>query len=130
MSKQDVKVKQGGTERTDSGPVRTPVVDIYETESGLTVVAEMPGVEPDAVAVEVEKGVLTISGQVKPPQPDGYNPLYEGINPSGNFFRAFALSDEIDRDATTATLKDGVLTVVLPKAPEARSRKIKVEPGP
>ncbi len=130
MSKQDVQVKQGAAERTDSGPVRSPLVDIYETETGLTVVAEMPGVDPETVGVEVEKGVLTISGQVKAEEAAGFAPLYEGFGPASNFFRAFALSDEIDRDATTAALKDGVLTVVLPKAPQARTRKIKVEGGP
>ncbi len=130
MGKETIQVKPGSAEPAEGGALRTPYVDIYQTDAGLTVVAEMPGVEQDSIGVQVEKGVLTISGRAEPPNLSGYNALYEGVPLGGNFFRAFALSDEVDRDKATATLRDGVLTVVLPRAPQARSRKITVEPGP
>ncbi|MCG3180191.1 MAG: Spore protein SP21 [Phycisphaerae bacterium] len=123
----DVRVTRGKTERTEGGPSRAPYVDIYETESGLTLVAELPGVSADGLAVEVEKGVLTISGKADAPALEGYRPVYEGMALGGSFFRAFALSDEVDREATTASLKEGVLTVQMPKAPQARTRRIDVE---
>ena len=129
-SNQSVRVRQGATERADGGPTRTPYVDIYETADGLTVVAEMPGVDRDSVRVEVEKGVLTISGRPEPMNVEGYRPIYEGLDNGGDFFRAFALSDEVDREKTTASLRDGVLTVVLPKAAQARTVQIPVQAGP
>jgi HSP20 family molecular chaperone IbpA len=125
----DIQVTEGRTERTESGPTRTPFVDIHETEEGLTLVAEMAGVDAESLQVEVERGVLTISGQAKAPELGGLRPVYEGMAVGGEFFRAFALSDEIDREKTAASLKDGLLTVTLPKAPEARTRKIPVQPG-
>lgn len=125
----NVHVRQGTTERTEGGPTRTPLVDIYETDAGLTLIAEMPGVDNESVEVEVEKGVLTIRGKAKAPETAGYAPLYEGMAIGGDFYRAFALSDEVDRDKTTASLKDGLLTVQLPKAEQARTRRIKVQAG-
>lgn len=125
-----VRVGQGPAERTQTGATRSPFVDIFETGDGLTVVAEMPGVAAEDVNVQVEKGVLTIAGGGVASGPEGFQPIYEGIPASGGFFRAFALSDEIDRERATAKMKDGVLTVTLPKAEQAKTRKIPVQAGP
>jgi HSP20 family molecular chaperone IbpA len=77
--------------------------------------------------VEVDKGVLTITGQVTWAQPgEGYSPTYVGFSP-GSFFRAFALSDEIDREKITAQMTAGVLTLHLPKAESARTRQIPIQ---
>jgi len=105
----------------------TPLVDIYETDNELVVVAELPGASEDDIAVRVDKGVLTIEAQAKFPTPGaGYARTYVSFEP-GQYFRAFALSDEVDRERITASVANGVLTVHLPKAEVARTRKIEIK---
>jgi HSP20 family molecular chaperone IbpA len=122
-----VREGDGRAERTSGVPARSPFVDIYETADGLTVVADLPGVPADAVQVQVERGVLTLVGRASAEDLSGWRPIHEGLNLGGEFFRAFALSDEVDREKITARLANGVLTVVLPKAPQARTRKIPIQ---
>jgi HSP20 family molecular chaperone IbpA len=101
----------------------TPPVDIYETRDGLVVLADLPGVDKEDLDVRVDNNILTIrahsshggSGDV------GYRE-YE----LQNFFRQFELSDRVDQTRITADLKHGVLTLHLPKAEEAKARKIEV----
>lgn len=105
----------------------SPLVDIYEGENEVVVVAEVPGASRDDVSVQVDKGVLTIEADAKFQTPDKSSArIYVGFEP-GRFFRAFALSDEIDREKITASVSNGVLTVRLPKAEAAKSRKIEVK---
>jgi len=105
----------------------TPLVDIYETSEGTTVLlAEVPGATTEGVDVRVEKGVLTIyaDGRGAPPG-ENYTPTYTGFA-TGEYFRAFALSDGVDRDRIDASLTDGVLTLRLPRAAAAQTRKIEI----
>jgi len=102
----------------------TPAVDIYETEDGLTVVADMPGVKRDDLNVQVENNVLTIQGITSFPQRK--NPRLEEYR-LYNFFRQFELTDEVDHDRITAELKHGVLTLHLPKAEHAKPKRIDVK---
>lgn len=105
-----------------------PAVDIYETQDGTTMmVAELPGAKTESVDIRVDKGVLTIYADGRLPEiGKDYTRTYTGFV-SGEFFRAFALSDEIDRDKIEAAFKDGVLTVTLPKAAAMASRKIEIK---
>ena len=105
-----------------------PLVDIYEAADGATVlVAEVPGAGPDKVDVRVDKGVLTIRADGSLPEvPEGFSRLYVGFA-GGEYFRAFALSDEVDRDKIEATLGGGLLTLRLPRAAAAQSRKIEIK---
>lgn len=105
----------------------TPLADIYETQDGTTILAvELPGVNPESVEIKVDKGVLTIKADAALPDVgEGYAETYVGFT-SGQFFRAFALSDEVDRDKIDASLADGLLTLTLPKAAAARTRKIEI----
>lgn len=108
----------------------TPLVDIYEQADGTTVlVAEVPGAKASSVDVRVDKGVLTITadGRREPPGEE-YAPVYTGFT-TGQFFRAFALSDEVDRDKIQASLSDGLLTIRLPRAQAAQTRKIQIAEG-
>ncbi len=108
----------------------TPLVDIYEQADGTTVlVAEVPGAKSESVDVRVDKGVLTLAadGQ-REPMGDQYARTYTGFM-GGQFFRAFALSDEVDRDNIQASLADGLLTVRLPRAVAAQTRKIEITGG-
>lgn len=106
-----------------------PLVDIYETEDGTNLVAELPGVKREDVKIEVDKGVLTLSGTTSWEVPgEGYTRTFVGFTP-GAFFRAFALSDEVDRDKITASFANGVVVLKLPKAEAAKPRKIEISSG-
>jgi HSP20 family protein len=101
-----------------------PAVDIYEDESGLVIVADLPGVKREDVSAAVEAGVLTLAGQVQRPATDE-TVLYSEYEPV-SFRRTFALGESLDPAGIDATLKNGVLTVRLPKAESAKTRRITV----
>jgi HSP20 family protein len=102
-----------------------PVTDIFETSDALKVILEMPGVDKESVDVRVENDVLTIEGLVDFTKYQGLTPLYTEYN-VGNYARSFELSSKIDQERIGAELKDGVITLILPKAEKARPRKITV----
>jgi len=107
----------------------TPPADIYETDNELVLVADVPGVGPEQLNIQVDKGVLTLEATPDVAMPgNDHARTYVGFWP-GTFFRAFALSDEIDRDGISAEIANGVVTVHLPKAPSARSRTIEIKTG-
>jgi HSP20 family molecular chaperone IbpA len=127
---QEVQVQQkreAEKERESTTPARRylPVTDIFETEQALTVVLEMPGVTKESVDVRVENNVLSIEGQVDLSKYQGLAPLYIEYN-VGHYARSFQLSSKIEQDRITAELKDGVMTLVLPKAEKAKPRRISV----
>jgi HSP20 family protein len=100
-----------------------PAVDIYETQEGLTVLADLPGVNQDTLEVRVDNNVLTIRGMSHHMAPG--DPVYREYE-LVHFFRQFELGEKIDQSHIAAELKQGVLTVQLPKAPEAKPRTIAV----
>jgi HSP20 family protein len=102
-----------------------PVTDIYETEQALTLVMEMPGVSKDGLVVNVDSSILTIEGRINFDRYEGLQPLYTEYN-IGPYSRSFRLPSQIDQDRITAEITDGVVTLVLPKAEEARPRRITV----
>ena len=108
-------------------PARTfvPTADIFETEAALTVVLEMPGVDKSNVDISVEDGVLTIQGRLDFSKYEGMQPVYTEYN-IGHYRRSFSLSNKIDQNKIGADLTDGVLTLVLPKAEEAKPRRITI----
>jgi HSP20 family protein len=114
-------------QRTGPRPVFVPPADIYETGDNIVVLAEMPGVAPDGVDITLERRVLTIRGRSAANDPAGYQRVYNEYA-DGDYERVFTLSENIDRDRIEATLKDGVLNLVLPKAETAKARKIELKP--
>jgi len=114
-----------GVERTRPRKVYTPAVDILERKDEIVVTADMPGVDERSVDITLEKNVLSIAGTVELPSAGGHRPTLAeyGI---GDYQRAFTLSGEVDRDRIQATVKNGVLRLVLPKAAAAKTRKIEV----
>jgi len=116
------------TERAEDRPVFTPYVDIYEDEEGLTLVADLPGVPPDGVDVHVEKETLMIKGRVPEQKLEQGQIVYSEYQ-SGDYERAFTISHAVDASKIEAAMKDGVLTVRLPKAEQAKERKIPVRSG-
>lgn len=115
-------------ERTRSRKVFIPRVDIYETDKTIELLADMPGIDDKNVDVTLEKNVLTIYGRVEAVQPEGFNLTYAEYD-TGDFERSFTLSDEIDREKIGAKVKNGVLSLSLPKAEKAMTRKIEVKVG-
>jgi HSP20 family protein len=102
----------------------TPPVDIYETADGLVVKADLPGVAKEDLDVRVENGLLTIRGKAAHAAPG--NPVYREYG-LVNFFRQFELNERVDQSKISADLKHGVLTLNLPKAEEAKPRRIEVK---
>ena len=122
QQKREVESKQ---EATIPARVFLPATDIFETDEALTVILEMPGVDKDKVDVKVENDVLTIEGWIDFSRYEGLQPIYTEYN-IGNFARSFQLSSKIDQDRISAELRDGVMTLVLPKSERAKPRKIAV----
>lgn len=123
-----VKEKQEVTspaEQTRPGLIFTPEVDIFEDERQITLLADMPGVGPDDVTIDLSDNVLSISGEVKP---------FEEANEAdvliefeiGRYYRQFTLSEVINQSRIEARLEDGVLRLTLPKAEKAIPRQITV----
>jgi HSP20 family protein len=112
-------------EKTAPGRYFVPNADIHETDDALTVVLEMPGVDRNRLNVSLENDVLRVDGQIDFSKYDGMEPVYTEYN-IGHYTRSFALSKKIDQDGIDAQLEDGVLTLTLPKAAEARVRRIAI----
>src|SRR5246127_5926525 len=112
-------------EATIPARVFLPTADIYETRDALTVILEMPGVEKNNVDVRVEDGVLNVQGRLDLSKYQGLQPLHTEYN-VGHYSRSFQLSSKIDQNSIGAELKDGVLTLTLPKVEDAKPRKIEV----
>jgi len=114
-----------GAQRMPPRPVFLPPADICETNDAIVVMAEMTGVGPDEVDITLERRVLTIRGRSSANEHTGYQRVYNEYA-DGDYERVFTLSEAIDRDKIEASLRDGVLHLVLPKAEPARARKIEL----
>jgi HSP20 family molecular chaperone IbpA len=120
--------EQAQVERTRSATVYTPDVDILEKEESIIVFADMPGADEKSVDITLEKDVLTIYARVEPEVPEKHQLLHAEYG-VGDYQRSFTISDEVDRDKIEARVKNGVLRLVLPKAPAAKTRKIAIQAG-
>jgi len=119
---------QTEAEQTRPGRVFTPPVDIFESETEIIVLADMPGVSSDNVAIDVHNDELKITGEVEPQASENESYILREYE-SGRFHRHFSLSDRIDQGKISASIKDGVLRVVLPKVEKAKPKKIEVKAG-
>jgi len=130
MSPQELQVQEKReVERQQEAtvPARAflPPTDIFESDDVLTLVMEMPGVDREAVDVNVENGVLRVEGRLDFSKYEGMQPVYTEYN-IGHYRRSFSLSSKIEQDRISAQMQDGVLTLLLPKAEEAKPRRISV----
>lgn len=117
-----------GTERIREQITFVPRADIYETDESIYLFVDMPGVSEDGIDITLEKNILTINGNTTQVAPEGYSLAfteYEG----GDYERSFRLATLIERDGIEAVYMDGVLRLVLPKAEEAKVRKISIKAG-
>ena len=129
-SKQELQVQhkrelEKKEEQTVPARIFIPTTDIYETGDSLTVVMEMPGVQKDNIDVAVEDDVLKVYGRLDFSNYEGLQPIYTEYN-IGHYARSFRLSSKIDQSKITASVKDGVLHLVLPKAQQAKPRSISI----
>lgn len=126
METNKIEAVQNGTEQTRTQKLFVPRTDIYESKDHLLLLADMPGVKQDSVDITLEHNILSIYGHVEPPIFEGYTLTHceYGI---GDYRRVFTLSNEIDRQGIQASVKNGVLKLVLPKSKSAIPRKIAVK---
>ena len=124
VATQDVTRTEGTQrQRGDEITIRPPV-DILEAH-GIMVVAEMPGVSKDRLNVHADRNSLTIEGDAVVEMPKGMEAIHADVQ-STHYSRSFVLSGELEADAIDAKLKDGVLTIRIPKRREFPPRKIEV----
>jgi HSP20 family protein len=112
-------------ERTQGGWTYTPAADIWEKDDEMLVYADMPGVAPEDLDIQFENGELRIHGKV-PPRHEKIDFLY-GEYGIGDFYRAFTIGQSIDTNKIRAELRNGVMTLHLPKTAAAKPRRIKVK---
>jgi len=124
-NKKEVEAKK---ELTHAGPVFVPPVDIFENKDALVLIADMPGVTSEGVDIHLKENELTISGRLKKEENRVTTPIYTEYE-SGGYLRSFTLSNVIDQTKIEASMKDGVLKVILPKAEAAKPRLITVKAG-
>lgn len=113
-------------ETTSGRSVFRPWTDVCETENGVVIAVDMPGVGPDDAEITLEKRVLTIRGRSRPRQPEGYRLAYAEYE-EGDYERVFSLSEEIDEAKIKAAVVNGVLMLELPKAEPAKPKRIEVK---
>lgn len=117
------------TERTKDRRTYIPRVDIYEDDqNNLRILADMPGANEKSVSITLEQDVLTIEASVDNVEFSGHTLSYAEYG-VGDYYRAFTLSEKIDREKIEARMKNGVLSILLPKAEPHKTRKIKIQAG-
>jgi HSP20 family protein len=123
--KEKEQIRKPDAEPTKEGVYYSPEVDIYESEEAITLLTDLPGIEKKNLDIDVEDKVLTITGHLAA---DDKQSIYSEYK-SGGYSRTFKLGDTIDQAKISATLKDGVLELVLPKAQKLKPRKIEIAAG-
>ena len=104
-----------------------PAVDVFDNGSEVVIHAELPGAKKEDIDVRVENNVLTLSGQKQRSEETKEEGYYRSERAFGSFSRSFSLPSTVDVSKITAEFNDGVLTLTLPKAEEAKPRQIEVQ---
>lgn len=126
MTTQTAELQTNTAAQTRDLPVVTPATDIYETETGVVLFMDLPGVRQEQVDVTLENRSLEISARRDIPAPAEYQATHREFG-SVEYRRAFTLSDNVDRSKISASLKNGVLRLTLPKAADAQPQKIAIQ---
>lgn len=118
----------GNLDAAREQPSSVPPADVFENESGITVLADLPGVTREGLGVRIDGDMLVIEGTAAIDQPGQMELIYsEAQFPA--YRRSFTLSRELDTSRIEASLKDGVLQLTIPKLEQARPRRIEVRAG-
>ncbi|MEI2678532.1 MAG: Hsp20/alpha crystallin family protein [Burkholderiaceae bacterium] len=121
----DTKPNNGSPAST---PFLVPQVDVVEDSSGITLLADLPGVKKDGLDIKVDGQTLSLEGTVALDAPQPFDAVFAEVRAS-RYRRSFTLSNELDSAAIDAQLKDGVLRLRIPKVAEAQPRRIEVRVG-
>lgn len=113
-------------ERTRDCRCFVPHADIYETDADVVILLDMPGIDDKNIEIALEKNILTVNGYLFAEDPAGYT-LALAEYQTGDYERGFRISNQIEQDRIEAQFKNGVLRLTLPKAEEAKKRKIDVK---
>jgi HSP20 family molecular chaperone IbpA len=105
-----------------------PAVDVFEDAGGITLLADLPGVSREQLQVKVEGEALLLEGSMQPRAPDGLEAIYAEVRVP-RYRRSFTLSRELDTTRIEANLKDGILTLRIPKQAHAQPQRITVNAG-
>jgi HSP20 family protein len=124
--KEEVTKREGRLQ--EAGPAMLPPVDIVEDETGITLIADLPGVSKDKLTVRVDGQTLVIEGEIALATPDGMEAMYAEVQ-AARYRRNFTLSRELDTAKIDAALKDGVLKLRMSKTEQAQPRQIEVKAG-
>ncbi len=122
----DATISPRGADALPEKWVRTPPIDIFETDEGLVLKADLPGVTPENLELQVQDNRLTLFGRVRSVAPAGATLIHQEYQVA-DYLRSFILSDDVDHERITAKLSQGVLEVVLPKVPRAQPRRISIQ---
>lgn len=127
MTQELVNGEAPTTRPADAPPqiVFTPPIDIFETDEGLVLLADLPGVTAETLELQVQDNKLTLFGRVAPQAPE-HAQLRHREYQVGHFLRSFILSDEVDHERISAKLNQGVLEVMLPRIKRGEPRRIQV----
>ncbi len=109
----------------ERGRVIRPAVDVFENGKSIDLLANLPGVAEDGLTLEVDNNQLTITGDIDIDMPENMDSLHADVRDT-RYQRAFTLSSELDTDKISATLKDGLLSVSIPKREEVLPRRIEI----
>jgi HSP20 family protein len=114
-------------QQEELGLTAWPAVDIFEDAEGITLTAELPGLDPKAVEVKLENQTLTLSGERKLEREDKRDQYHRVESWSGAFARSFTLPNTVDLDKIKAEHKNGLLKVFLPRKEETKPRQVKIK---
>lgn len=125
MEQQRDNVLQQADRRRDERSL-VPPVEIYEEGDALYLVADMPGVTKETLNLEIDNKILEVEGRITVDMPENVTPMFAEVRAS-RYARRFTLGDEVDTGNVEASMKDGVLTVRLPKQDSHRRRRIEIQ---
>ena len=128
MEIQDQELVEEEAERTRECRCFIPRTDIYEAGDDIHIVLDMPGINENAIEITLEKNILNVKGFAQIEDPGDYT-LTLAEYETGDYERSFRVSDAIAKDKIDALYRDGVLRLTLPKAEQAKARKIAVKVG-
>lgn len=113
-------------QKPEQAPALAPPADIFEDADGIRIVLDMPGVTRDRLTVKADRNELLVEGEASIDMPEGMEAAYAEVR-AARYRRSFVLTNELDTDSVEASMKDGVLSIRVPKRAELKPRQIEVQ---